>query len=143
VSGRDAHGVEVGVVVAEDETELPPLLDPAGEPAPVEVVGGGGAGAGVTFGVGRGTESETYGSSMTLGAAIMWSCDVAAATMREGVSSCATESSFRLCAVCSMASSSWSAESFTWPLAKRACPTTAASSAATTMEIDRMVRTRP
>jgi hypothetical protein len=58
VSGRDAHGVEVGVVVAEDETELP-LLDPAGAPAPVETVGGGGAGAGVTFGVGRGTESET------------------------------------------------------------------------------------
>ena len=56
VSGRDAHGVDVGVVV---EPEAVPV--PAGAPAPAaeEVVGGGAAGAGVTVGVGRGTESET------------------------------------------------------------------------------------
>jgi len=68
LSGRDAHGVVVGVVVpaAEPEAlvveELPALLVPlpAGAPAPAEeVVGGGGAGAGVTCGVGRGTDKET------------------------------------------------------------------------------------
>ena len=60
VSGRDAHGVEVGVVVAaEDEDELEVHV-PAGAPAPTEeVVGGVCAGAGVTFGVGRGTDRET------------------------------------------------------------------------------------
>jgi hypothetical protein len=74
-SGRDAHGFEVGVVdevegagvvdvVPDGEDVLgvvaPPAPLPAAEPAPeaagaVEV----GAGAGATFGVGRGTESET------------------------------------------------------------------------------------
>ena len=69
VSGRDAHGVEVGVVVAadpevEEEDELGddelPAPVPAGAPAPAgEVVGGGETGAGVTFGVGSGTDKET------------------------------------------------------------------------------------
>ncbi len=116
---------------------------PPARPHPSKVVGGGGAGAGVTFGVGRGTESETYGSSMTLGAATMCCCAVAAATIRAGVSSCATASSVWRCALCSMASWCWRAASFTWPLARRACPTTTASSAATTMETDTMVRSRP
>ena len=63
MSGRDAHGVDVGVVVAADVSEeevVLPVLGPDGAPATAgEVVGGVGAGAGVTFGVGRGTESET------------------------------------------------------------------------------------
>jgi len=64
LSGRDAPGVDVGVVVAVDEVgEVPEVLAvpvPDGAPAPAEeVVGGVGAGAGVTFGVGRGTDSET------------------------------------------------------------------------------------
>jgi hypothetical protein len=61
LSGRDAHGVDVGVVVAVDEAgEVLAVPVPDGAPAPAEdVVGGVGAGAGVTFGVGRGTDSET------------------------------------------------------------------------------------
>jgi hypothetical protein len=73
LSGRDAHGVVVAVVVPADvelgvllvlevgELPLAPLL-PLVAPAPApagEVVGGGGGGAGVTFGVGRGTDRET------------------------------------------------------------------------------------
>jgi hypothetical protein len=92
LSGRHAHGVEVGVVV---EAEVLALLVPAGEPAPTEeVVGGGAAGAGVTFGVGRGTDKETYGSSVTLAG---WTRPIwgpwAAATIRAGVSSEATANS--------------------------------------------------
>jgi hypothetical protein len=61
VSSRDAHGVDVGVVVAaedvDDVEDVLPEVDPAGAPAPAEV--GAGAGAGDTLGVGRGTDRET------------------------------------------------------------------------------------
>ena len=91
-----------------------PVLAPPAEEEGTEVdvavvdagggVTGGGVGAGVTFGVANGADSETYGSSMTLGCT-MWSWLDAAPTMRDGVSSCATASSASRCALCS--SDSW------------------------------------
>jgi hypothetical protein len=57
VSGGDAHGVDVGVVV-EAEVDEPLAVDPVER---VGVVGGEAeaAGPGVTFGVGSGTDNET------------------------------------------------------------------------------------
>ena len=124
--------------------EAPAVLVPDGAPAlAVEVVGGGGAGAGVTFGVGRGTDSETYGSSTTLPQCTMCSWLWAAATIRAGVSSCASATSAWRWTLCSAVSWCCREASFTWPLARIACPTTTASKAATTMETDRMVSSLP
>ena len=77
-------------------------------PTVPEVAGAGGdSGAGVTFGVGRGVERETYGSSMTEAGRTMCSWPAAAPTMRAGVSSSATASSLWRWPLCSREELCW------------------------------------
>ncbi len=98
----------VAAPVAADPLLVPPEVlvvpaPPVGDDETVAVAvvaGGGAAGAVVTFGVGTGTERETYGSSTTLaGCTMPWL--VAALTIRGGVSSSETASSAWRCALCS------------------------------------------
>lgn len=155
-----AHGVDVAVVVEGlDPVEVdapvaaaPLLVPPEGVVAPAppdevdevpvaEAVGGGAAGAGVTFGVGTGTDNETYGSSITLaGCTMPWL--VAPPTMRDGVSSSETASSACRCALCSSDSWCCSLDKRTCPLASNACATTTAKSERTTIESETTLSTR-